>query len=271
MAKKSKKGMRIVNKESHDDELMFIKSKKSRLRKTEAATETAKANVRNMNVAPRTQNQAEFLELLQTKTITVGSGCAGTGKTYLAAYVAAKMLSEGTVDNIIISRSMVTVGKEIGHLPGNEVEKMAPYVAPLIESLGEFLGRGEVEKLMKANIIRVLPLALMRGYTFKNSFVILDETQNTTPHEMKTVLTRIGEGSKIAVLGDIEQSDVQRRNFYSGLEDLMDRLDTFYDMNPNADLDIDFVEFEEEDIQRSEIVRQIVNLYHTTEPEDESE
>ena len=124
---------------------------------------------------------------------------------------------------------------------------------------------------MKANIIRVLPLALMRGYTFKNSFVILDETQNTTPHEMKTVLTRIGEGSKIAVLGDIEQSDVQRRNFYSGLEDLMDRLDAFYEMNPHTELDIDFVEFEEEDIQRSEIVKQIVNLYHTTEPEDESE
>lgn len=269
MAKKSKKGFRSVNADNHEEEISFSRMKKSRQRKTEACTERAKEQTRKVVVEPRTENQALFLELLTSKTITVGCGVAGTGKTFLAAYVAAKMLSAGEVLSIIISRSMVTVGKDIGHLPGNEVEKMAPYVAPIIESLSEFLGKAEVEKLIKANIIRVLPLALMRGYTFKDAFVILDETQNTTPHEMKTVLTRIGEGSRIAVLGDIEQSDVTKHNFYSGLEDLMDRIDNFYEKHPDAELDIDMVEFEEEDIQRSEIVRQIVNLYHETDEDEE--
>jgi len=232
-----------------------------REKKTAAATDKASTRLRSVSVEPRTDNQADYLDILTSKTIAIGVGPAGTGKSYLAGYAAASAMAAGEVDGIVITRAMVTVGKEIGHLPGTEVEKMMPYVAPIIEVLSEMFGRVEVDKMMKANIIRLVPLALMRGYTFKNTFIIFDEAQNTSPHEFKTILTRIGEGSRMAVMGDIEQCDIQRTGFVSGLENFVDLLDAYEERTDSEVPSIGYVEFDNDDVQRSEIVKQVLNIY----------
>lgn len=254
--------VREINDSDYDDvPVLRNKHRQDRIRKTPAATNAAEARFKKVEVEARTENQQVFMDLLQNKTITFGVGCAGTGKSFLAVHAAVMALVSGQVDSIVITRTMTTVGKAIGHLPGTEQEKLMPYVAPMVEYLSEFLGREEVNKLIKANIIRVIPLALLRGYTFRNAFIILDEAQNTTPNELKTILTRIGDGSRMAVLGDLEQCDIEKHGFVNGLEDFVDKMSRHRKKNPDVDVDIDGVEFDLEDIQRSKIVRDVLEIY----------
>jgi phosphate starvation-inducible PhoH-like protein len=187
------------------------------------------------------------------------TGPAGSGKTYLAVHAAAQALARKEVNQILVSRTMATVGAEIGHLPGTEVEKMAPYVAPMLEALNEFFGKYEVEKMIKAEIIKIVPVALLRGYTFKHSYVLIDEAQNMTAHELKTVLTRLGEGSKMAVMADVAQVDCTHRNFNSGLLDFMNRL-LVYTQSVASEF-IGVVTLTNDDVVRSAIVREILEIY----------
>jgi phosphate starvation-inducible PhoH-like protein len=222
--------------------------------KLHRTTQASEVRLGKIAVTPQTPNQKKLWETLQEKMLTVVVGPAGSGKTYLSAYAAATALVRKDVLNIFISRPMVTVGKEIGHLPGSELDKMLPYVAPMIEYFNEFFGPEEVQKMLKSKVIRVVPIALLRGYTFKDTFVIIDEAQNTTPHEFKTIITRMGEGSKMVVLGDLDQSDVNTRNFVSGPEDFVRRMH-----EPNKNIGV--AELTEEDILRSELVKDIVGIY----------
>lgn len=233
------------------------KASEKRREKTKDFSRTTKASGATFNkvtITPKTDNQRKLVDTLDEKVLTIVVGPAGTGKTYLTAYAAAKALANKDVLNILITRSMITVGKEIGHLPGSEVDKMLPYVAPMLEYFSEFFGKEEVSKMIKADVIRVVPIALLRGYTFHDTFVILDESQNTTPHEFKTILTRIGDNSKMAVLGDIEQSDLGKGIRISGPEDFVRRMH-----EPNEYIGV--VELDENDILRSPIVKDIVKIY----------
>ena len=256
-----------VDRDGEDDGRPRGRRGKSQVKPTKAdkgfhkTTQAAETRLEKHAVTPKTRNQEILCETLQRKTLTFVMGPAGCGKSYLSVYSAARALAAKEVDQILLTRSMVTVGKDIGFLPGNEIEKTSPYLAPLLEALGEFLGKMEVEKLIRAEIIKIVPIALLRGYTFKNSFVILDEAQNLDVHELKTVLTRVGEGSQLAVLSDIDQCDVTNRGFKMGLPDFISRLEVYSQNNPNTEIGV--VRLTNADVVRSELVRQVLDIYDT--------
>lgn len=241
---------------------------RTRERKTAAAPVSALQRLNNLEIAPMTNGQIELFATLSAKQITMVFGCAGTGKSYIATYFAARALAEGRVSKIILTRVMATVGRPIGFLPGTEVDKITPYLAPMLEYLSEFFGKEEVQKMIKADIIQLVPVALLRGYTFKNAYIIVDEAQNTSVHEFKTILTRIGEDSTMAVLGDTDQSDVGDYDFMSGMEDFEVRLSNRMRKFKHADTPMEelspfigIVELGIEDVVRSEVVKDILDVY----------
>lgn len=251
-----------------EDDMNFGRGRKGKAKPEKAnkttkdfhkTTQAAENRLEKMAVVPQTPNQEILANALQNKTLTFVMGPAGCGKSYLSCYAAARALASKEVDQILITRSMVTVGKDIGFLPGTEVEKTSPYLAPLLEALGEFLGKMEVEKLIKAEIIKIVPIALLRGYTFKNSFVILDEAQNLDTHELKTVLTRVGEGSRLAVLADIGQVDVTARGFKMGLEDFIKRLEVYSQTTITSEIGV--VRLTNDDVIRSGLVKTVLEIY----------
>lgn len=229
-------------------------SEKKKKKSKDKFTEKSSNNFKKLEIRPQTENQEKLHKILNNKILSFAFGPAGCGKTYLAVHAAVVALMRNEISKIVITRSMVAVGKELGYLPGDEKEKMLPYVAPMIEYLNEFLGKDEVTKLLKIGTIEIVSIALLRGYTFKNSFIILDEAQNTTPHELKTILTRIGENSKMAILADLDQSDIQKSNFISGPEDFCRRIDEKSEL-------MGFVELDENDVLRSEVVKEILKIY----------
>jgi phosphate starvation-inducible PhoH-like protein len=159
-------------------------------------------------ILPRSPNQRAYMDALRTHELVFGSGPAGTGKTYLAVAAAAAALSAGEVDRIILSRPAVEAGERLGFLPGDMKEKVDPYLRPLYDALYDVLPANSVVRGMTDGTIEIAPLAFMRGRTLKSAFVILDEAQNTTPQQMKMFLTRLGEGSRMAVTGDPTQVDL---------------------------------------------------------------
>jgi phosphate starvation-inducible PhoH-like protein len=183
------------------------------------------------NIQPKRASEAPVIALndaqraydnaIATSTITFGVGPAGTGKTWLAAIRAADALKNREIERLYITRPAVEAGENLGFLPGTLDDKYAPYLLPVREALEERLGSGQLEYLLRKNIIMPRPIAYMRGTTFKNSWLIFDEAQNATPTQMKLVLSRIGQGAKFIVNGDIRQSDISGK---SGLEDAIRRL-----------------------------------------------
>jgi phosphate starvation-inducible PhoH-like protein len=203
-----------------------------------------------------TEAQGQLISQIQSKDITLVTGPAGTGKTYVAAGLAAEYLDTKQVSKIIITRPMVACGEDMGFLPGEKEEKYAPWVAPIMDVLEERLGKGYVEYLIKSKRIITSPLQFMRGSSLKDAFIICDEAQNITPDQMKMFLTRIGEGSKMVIDGDMRQSDlVDKRGVrqLSGLQDAVQRLEHI----PQ----IGFVEFDRADIVRHGITRKILDAY----------
>lgn len=182
--------------------------------------------------------------------MTFGIGPAGTGKTYIAAAYGAELLALGKVERLILTRPAVEAGEELGFLPGALDEKYAPYLSPVRTILDKRLGRGAVEYLLKAKRIVPMPLAYMRGETFEDAFVLLDEAQNTTPTQLKLFLTRIGPNARVVVDGDVEQVDIKGK---SGLLDAVHRLGHL----PSVRV----VHFNDEDIVRSGIVADIIKAY----------
>ena len=213
--------------------------------------------------SPKSLNQQKYLEFLGNRNISIilGIGPAGSGKTLFACSTAVKELKSGNVDHIIITRPLISVDEELGFLPGSLEEKMDPWTRPIMDALSEFFPMTQIKTMIHNGIIEISPLAFMRGRTFKRSFIIADEMQNSSPNQMKMMLTRLGEGSRMAITGDLQQSD---RTMDNGLADFMKRL------RPSNSTLIQYVEFENDDIQRSPTVTHVLEMYEKKlEHEDE--
>ncbi len=211
---------------------------------------------KNKVIRPKTQGQAEYMRAIEENDIVFGIGPAGTGKTYLATAMALNYLHRNLVLRIILTRPAVEAGENLGFLPGNLEEKVNPYLRPLYDSLFDMLGPEEYFTLMEKNVIEIAPLAFMRGRTLNNSFIILDEAQNTTKEQMKMFLTRLGFGSKMVITGDITQSDLPK-NKMSGL---LHAKKLFSDVKG-----IKVVQLMKEDVVRHELVKKIIDLYEKDE------
>lgn len=203
-----------------------------------------------------TENQKKYYESLISPNISlvVALGPAGSGKTLLACQSAVLALQTGLVEKIIITRPLVSVDEELGFLPGTFEAKMDPWIRPVFDILKETFTSNQIQSMMENGMIEISPLAYMRGRTFKNSFIIADEMQNSSPNQMKMILTRIGEGSKMVITGDLFQSDREGEN---GLSDFIIRYNDF----PNYSDEIACIELEKSDVRRSSIVSKILNIY----------
>jgi len=207
---------------------------------------------RKKSVGPRTPAQAVYLRKLFDHELVFGLGPAGTGKTYLAVAVAVSMFLEGHVDRIILSRPAVEAGERLGFLPGDMKDKVDPYMQPLYDALNDFLPAKQLGKLIEEKRIEIAPLAFMRGRTLANAFVVLDEAQNATTMQMKMFLTRLGEGSRMAVTGDMTQIDLPRGSL-SGLIEA-DRI-------LRGVAGIGFARFSARDVVRHPMVAKIIQAY----------
>jgi phosphate starvation-inducible protein PhoH and related proteins len=207
---------------------------------------------RGLKVAPKTVNQKRYVDAIRNSTVTVGIGPAGTGKSFLAVAMAVAALSRREVSRIVLTRPAVEAGERLGFLPGDVMAKVDPYLRPLFDALYAMLEPERVNQHLERGVIEVAPLAFMRGRTLNDSFVILDEAQNTSPEQMKMFMTRLGFGSKMVVTGDITQIDLPSEQ-RSGLVVIGDIL---------RDVEgIDFVRFGGEDVVRHKLVQRIVEAY----------
>lgn len=212
------------------------------------------AKKQRVHLLPRNKHQEAYLFKLHddSKNILFAIGPAGTGKTLLAVQMGIKLYQEGKIDKIIVTRPAVSVDEDLGFLPGTLNEKMAPWTRPIFDVLGEYYLAKDIENMLLEGVIEISPLAYMRGRTFKNAYVIADEMQNATQNQMKMLLTRLGENSKMVVTGDLNQADRLKDN---GLVDFIDKI-------KGHRLDhIDAVFFDSHDIERHEAVKEVLDIY----------
>lgn len=202
-------------------------------------------------IRPKTPMQKEYLDFIRNKTITFGIGPAGTGKTYLAMAMAIAALNRKEVGRIMLTRPVVEAGENLGFLPGTLTEKIDPYIRPLYDALFDMMDPVRANKLIQEGVIEIAPLAFMRGRTLNDSFIILDEAQNTTPQQMKMFITRLGMGSKMVITGDITQTDLPKG--ISGLQTVRQVLDGIDE--------IGFIEFHTRDVVRNSLVSKIIAAY----------
>lgn len=211
-------------------------------------------------IRAKSAGQKRYVEAIRNNIITFGIGPAGTGKSWLAVALAVQALHRKEVSRIILTRPAVEAGERLGFLPGDLMAKVDPYLRPLFDALHDLLDGEGVERLLERGTVEVAPLAFMRGRTLNDSFIILDEAQNTTPEQMKMFLTRIGFGSKVVVTGDITQVDVQGgRSGLLKLERILGDVDS-----------LEFVRLSSRDVVRHRIVQDIVDAYEKSSPEPKS-
>jgi phosphate starvation-inducible PhoH-like protein len=234
--------LKVVTADSEDDDNDPFTRNKSR---------------RGKKISGRGKSQQRYLEQIKTSDLTIGVGPAGTGKTYLAVASAVEALENDLVDRLILVRPAVEAGERLGFLPGDLAQKIDPYLRPMYDALFEMMGQAKVAKCIERNIIEIAPLAYMRGRTLNDSFIILDEAQNTTIDQMKMFLTRIGFGSKAVITGDITQVDLPRDKT-SGLRHALKILSGIEGVG--------ITQFQKGDIVRHPLVKKIVHAYE----EDES-
>jgi phosphate starvation-inducible PhoH-like protein len=210
-------------------------------------------------IVPRSVNQQKYVDALNNKNISIliGLGPAGTGKTLFSCNSAVNGIRTGQYKKIILTRPVVSVEEEIGFLPGSFINKMEPWTRPIFDIFLDHFSKTNLDTMIKMGTIEISPLGYMRGRTFKDSFIIADEMQNSSPSQMKMITTRIGEGSKMVITGDLNQSDRCEKN---GLVDLVERLRK---TNIQEDRAIELLELTSEDIQRSPVVRQILDIYES--------
>lgn len=214
------------------------------------------ARKRRVDLIPRSLTQEKYIQALNDdeQYVVFATGPAGTGKTLLGTLYAIKCLKEGKVDKVIITRPAVSVDEEHGFLPGTLVEKMAPWTRPLFDVFEEYYTPLQIEKMIEDGQIEICPLAYMRGRTFKNAIILADELQNVTPNQMKMLLSRIGENSRIVATGDVNQHD---RGFeQNGLKDFVERLDKHQGSN-----NITVIRFDASEIERHPIIEEILDMY----------
>jgi len=214
--------------------------------------ESCVIQTRRSTIVPKTLGQKKYLQSIFENDIVFGIGPAGTGKTYLAMAAAVAKLLDGSIKRLILSRPAVEAGETLGFLPGDLQEKILPYLRPLYDALYDMIDRDDVAKLIEKGIIEIAPLAYMRGRTLSDSFIILDEAQNTTPEQMMMFLTRLGNESKMVITGDITQIDIPRSKT-SGLLEIRKILKSLKGIN--------FHEFEASDVVRHHLVQKIVEAY----------
>ncbi|MCJ7744684.1 MAG: PhoH family protein, partial [Actinobacteria bacterium] len=212
-------------------------------------------------IRPKTVGQKRYVQMMRKSTIVFSIGPAGTGKTYLALAYAVQCLLDHKVERLILTRPAVEAGEKLGFLPGDIYQKVDPYLRPLYDALYEMLGAERFHSLMEQGIIEVAPLAFMRGRTLNDSFIILDEAQNTSPEQMKMFLTRLGFGSRAAITGDVTQVDLPKE-MDSGLMVVRDIL--------SGIVGVEFVYLDASDVVRHKIVQQIVEAYKHYESRDKT-
>jgi len=228
------------------------------LRPSEVLTAEVLKSSRGRTVRPKSAGQKLYTDAIANNIVTFGIGPAGTGKSYLAVALSLQALQAGQVKRIILTRPAVEAGERLGFLPGDLMAKVDPYLRPLYDALHDILDLDGAQRLLDRGTIEVAPLAFMRGRTLNNSFIILDEAQNTTPEQMKMFLTRIGFGSKAVITGDVTQIDVPGgRSGLVGLEEVLGGVP-----------DLAFVRLGQRDVVRHRIVADIVAAYERTAPEE---
>jgi phosphate starvation-inducible PhoH-like protein len=213
------------------------------------------AKKQRVNIQARNANQKLYLTKLyeESTSIVLAIGPAGTGKTMLAVQFGVKLFQEGKVDRIVVTRPAVSVDEDLGFLPGDLNEKMAPWTRPIFDVLGEYYQKKEIANMLEEGVIEISPLAYMRGRTFKNAYIVADEMQNATVNQMKMLLTRLGEGSKMVVTGDLAQADRLSDN---GLIDFCNLLESKEYLEH-----IDIIQFDAQDIERHNAVKEVLAVY----------
>jgi phosphate starvation-inducible PhoH-like protein len=209
----------------------------------------------NKFTKPKNESQQKYADILKhkSKKIVVATGPAGTGKTLFATEQGVKKFLEGTYEKLIFTRPSVSVDEDLGYLPGTLEDKMAPWIRPIYDILYNFMSPKEVTALIEDKIIEISPLGYMRGRTFKNCWIVADEMQNSTIAQMKMLLTRLGENSRLVITGDLEQFD--RQNELNGLDDFLSKF------KGKRSSSITSVEFQRDDIQREDVVKEVLDIY----------
>jgi phosphate starvation-inducible protein PhoH len=256
--RKGRKGRKQNEKEflyEHTDELNTIKSERLLYENKHHLSEKEHENFEDKFTRPKNRSQEIYTSILRSKTkkIVLATGPAGTGKTLFATEYGIRNFLRGHCEKLIFTRPSVSVDEDLGYLPGTLEEKMAPWIRPIYDILYQFIHPKEVTELLEDKIIEIAPLGYMRGRTFKNSWIVADEMQNATISQMKMLLTRIGDNSKLVITGDLEQPD--RDGESNGLEDFLDKF------RGKRSSSISSFEFEHEDIQREEVVKEVLEIY----------
>ena len=266
---KTKKQRRQKNKKQNEKELlnMYFSEKKYNEKEesnflSKKVTENMiylspyeKTKFENKFTKPKNKNQEHYVSMLRNrnKKIIVVSGPAGTGKTMFATEYGINNFLTGTYDKLIFTRPSVSVDEDLGYLPGTLEEKMAPWVRPIYDVLYQFISPKEVTQLMEDKHIEIAPLGFMRGRTFKNTWIVADEMQNSTISQMKMLLTRLGENSRLIITGDLEQFD--KPDMINGLDDFLNKF------KGKRSSSISSFEFERNDIEREEVVKEVLEIY----------
>jgi phosphate starvation-inducible PhoH-like protein len=209
----------------------------------------------NKILIPRTPAQINYVEVLKKygKPLVIATGPAGTGKTLFACQEAVESLSRRQVDRVVLTRPIVSVDEDLGFLPGSMEKKMDPWTRPMFDIMHNYFSESRIKQMVKDKVVEISPLAYMRGRTFDGCFVVADEMQNSTPNQLKMLMTRVGEGTKMVVTGDLDQCDLKGGN--GGLSDLLYRMegtDLYY---------IEHVILGSEDVQRHPLVKEVLDLY----------
>ena len=264
--RKGRKGRKQNEKEiyhEHGDDLGTIKSQKNVYENMHYLSEREQTKFNDKFTKPKNRSQEIYTSMLRSfsKKIVIATGPAGTGKTLFATEYGIRNFLQGHCEKLIFTRPSVSVDEDLGYLPGTLEEKMAPWIRPIYDILYQFITPKEVTELLEEKTIEIAPLGYMRGRTFKNAWIVADEMQNATKSQMKMLLTRIGDHSKLVITGDLEQPD--RDSESNGLEDFLDKF------RGSRSSSISSFEFEREDIQREEVVKEVLEIYsHETMPEE---